>query len=799
MFVGCGNCGPAGADQRVFFRSAAATPVLSAVPVDDQGAMTRGVTGVVGRLPSNAITGGKVPVVPGVTNRLTKARLSGNTYAACQGIYQKSDDVIQGRNVWDRVWPNDNRIIYFCRGRWRVSTSTWRDVLIQGNGGRCGRFIDSDTGHPDWWRAGWRGAGAVASLLPHSPPSSRPTTYPTSYPTGFPTTFPTAASDAGECHDWCTDSSNGQGPQPGTIAESVCEAWECRGCAGCAYFWNSSRTECEDDASYKSGTGEPLCPIWRMRIADVQLSDTYEQHCSPGADPHTRCPVLCNTCPPAPSTPAPTVAASFLGFDGLKATTPNGNNVVQVFAVWDQAETNILNVFDATVFHTSLETPKAFLHNDFADAQGGSWKPSFSFESFPGVDSPEHTRNPREDSFVSLYCGAGAGWDGSELSTGCVGASATDDVTALDPNFQGGLGADIPELAGWYNSNPSNVLYAQEWPGGLAGLAGYARFVGQFVFPSTETSFSFTAKLAYIMGPPPMDALFGDGQFEWPIVAPTTAAPTTAAPTSSPTATVATVTHARLDGITYAACQGIYTRSNDTIQGRHVWDRVWPDTKRSIFFCAGLWRVTAAQYREVVLAEDGGLCGRFIDSDTGAPEWYLAGWAGAGATASAMDWSDITPAPTPAPTPVVDPTAPAELRARLRGHTYAACQGIYAPSNDVIQGRQVWDRIWPDNKRFIFYCWGKWRVTGSQYRATIVADDGGSCGRFIDSDTGGATEWYDAGWSRARAAASLVTSTDCALQSPAANGVPTEEFCLAGSVLAQVPAPSGEACQSVCV
>ena len=94
-----------------------------------------------------------------------------------------------------------------------------------------------------------------------------PTAFPTNQPTAFPTPFPT--------------------------------------------------TYCQDDPDYVSGGGDPLCPIWASRIANNL--DTWEEHCSPGATPYTRCRVLCNTCDPAttaypttagPMTAAPTSAAA---------------------------------------------------------------------------------------------------------------------------------------------------------------------------------------------------------------------------------------------------------------------------------------------------------------------------------------------------------------------------------------------------------------------------------------------------------------------------------------------------------
>ena len=41
----------------------------------------------------------------------SRAWLVGSTYARCEGMYERSADLIQGRSVWDRVSPNDPRFI----------------------------------------------------------------------------------------------------------------------------------------------------------------------------------------------------------------------------------------------------------------------------------------------------------------------------------------------------------------------------------------------------------------------------------------------------------------------------------------------------------------------------------------------------------------------------------------------------------------------------------------------------------------------------------------------------------------
>ena len=90
----------------------------------------------------------------------------------------------------------------------------------------------------------------------------------------------------------------------------------------------------------------------------------------------------------------------------------------------------------------------------------------------------------------------------------------------------------------------------------------------------------------------------------------------------------------------------------------------------------------------------------------------------------------------------------------LEGSTYATCEGTYVRSSDLIQGRDVWDRVAPDNARLIFWCGGHWKVTSSDYRAAMIATDGRGCGGYISSDDG-AAEWYDADWTTAGATVRL--------------------------------------------
>lgn len=99
---------------------------------------------------------------------------------------------------------------------------------------------------------------------------------------------------------------------------------------------------------------------------------------------------------------------------------------------------------------------------------------------------------------------------------------------------------------------------------------------------------------------------------------------------------------AKLEGSTYATCQGTYRKSADKLNGRHIWDRVElggnTDTHRFIFWCGGAWRITGSQWRQqfldaVVLQKFHQVqimhCGAFVHSTTTGSEWHTSTWNGA--------------------------------------------------------------------------------------------------------------------------------------------------------------------------
>ena len=163
-------------------------------------------------------------------------------------------------------------------------------------------------------------------------------------------------------------------------------------------------------------------------------------------------------------------SADFIGFDGTLTKNSQGNNVVQVFAVFDNADAVALNIFNA-----DISAGGEFIHNDVQIGAGGTWTPSASLD-IPGFS------NSSNDSYVTIGYG--------------VGTAAATNGTNLDPGFgeTNGLGGTIPVGAGWFNGNPPNAQVASAFAGGTDGISGYAVMIGQFVFAG-ELLFSFDAEM----------------------------------------------------------------------------------------------------------------------------------------------------------------------------------------------------------------------------------------------------------------------------------------------------------------
>ncbi len=182
-------------------------------------------------------------------------------------------------------------------------------------------------------------------------------------------------------------------------------------------------------------------------------------------------------------------SAEFIGFDGTFTTNTQGNNVVQMFAVFDNANAVALNVFNADIGGT----PGGFVQNDVQIGAGGSWLPSNSLD-IPGF------ADSGNDSYVTIGYG--------------VGAEAASNGTSLDPGFGSGLGSEIPAGAGWFNGNPPNEQTASAFAGGVDGLSGFAVMVGQFVWTG-DAVFYFDAEMGSNAGAG-SEVDFGADRFEIP-------------------------------------------------------------------------------------------------------------------------------------------------------------------------------------------------------------------------------------------------------------------------------------------
>ncbi|MDG2030921.1 MAG: hypothetical protein P8J45_07960 [Phycisphaerales bacterium] len=163
----------------------------------------------------------------------------------------------------------------------------------------------------------------------------------------------------------------------------------------------------------------------------------------------------------------------FFGFSAGLQIYDDGTDlwcVIDVYADFTDDGFAVLNVFNADV---SSSNGGGFHHNDLADATGGSWKPSFSFD-IAGV------YDPMRDSYVTIGYG--------------VGAAAALNQTALDPIFGTGSGGYIPLNAGWFNLTPDNAQYA------TGGQIHIAHFVMEYSYSYPE-GFLFEAEIGYNTDP----------------------------------------------------------------------------------------------------------------------------------------------------------------------------------------------------------------------------------------------------------------------------------------------------------
>jgi len=181
---------------------------------------------------------------------------------------------------------------------------------------------------------------------------------------------------------------------------------------------------------------------------------------------------------------AATASAEFVDFSGEVTDLGGGVSAIDMYANFSDAGNVFLNIFNSDVNNGGA----GFQHDDFTTLSGGngSWLPSQSAD-VAGLNS-------LFDSYVNAgYANIGAA-----------------NSTALDPNFLDngdGLGAFVPQTAGWYNGNPDNVI------------SGEAILVGHFVMASSDVaSFSFSASTGWKASSSTTEVQFGSGS--WTVPAP---------------------------------------------------------------------------------------------------------------------------------------------------------------------------------------------------------------------------------------------------------------------------------------
>ena len=147
---------------------------------------------------------------------------------------------------------------------------------------------------------------------------------------------------------------------------------------------------------------------------------------------------------------------------GVQTEMGSGDfGVIDLWATSSHASSiRLLNVFNVSV---SLNRG-GFVHNDASGS--GRWEASFSRQSLGGMNAI--------DSFVTM-----GGSDGNDPF-----------VAYLDPNFDGTVGEQISDNAGWYNPDPTNDQ----------GLLDSRIFLGRFVIDQADVAgntFSFTGSLGW--------------------------------------------------------------------------------------------------------------------------------------------------------------------------------------------------------------------------------------------------------------------------------------------------------------
>jgi len=130
--------------------------------------------------------------------------------------------------------------------------------------------------------------------------------------------------------------------------------------------------------------------------------------------------------------------AGVIGFAAFSRIASNGNRVIDVVAVMQNANDRLLNVYGADLRNNAGAGGASFFTQQAGAATRG-WKP----------DAASSTRSSIVDSFCTIGVEGGSPYEGQYNAAGATGA---------DGNFSTGwttLGNTVPPLAGWFLSPPT--------------------------------------------------------------------------------------------------------------------------------------------------------------------------------------------------------------------------------------------------------------------------------------------------------------------------------------------------------
>jgi len=130
--------------------------------------------------------------------------------------------------------------------------------------------------------------------------------------------------------------------------------------------------------------------------------------------------------------------AGVIGFAAFSRIASNGNRVIDVVAVMQNANDRLLNVYGADLRNNAGAGGASFFTQQAGAATRG-WKP----------DAASSTRSSIVDSFCTIGVEGGSPYEGQYYAAG---------ATSADGNFSTGwttLGNTVPPLAGWFLSPPT--------------------------------------------------------------------------------------------------------------------------------------------------------------------------------------------------------------------------------------------------------------------------------------------------------------------------------------------------------